>query len=275
MNIVDIIKKKIEIAEEIDALNSNSEEHIACEKALVQYLQEVDDWELFTMEDSTGHYLAEIAGTYGYNTFLIAALNKYPQLATFTNNQNEIFLFHCNPSKHKFINVVDRLIDKYPESIKIQNLRGQTFCHYFASQNVFEVCRLAFAKNPDCVLIQDAHGRTFIHCLVPSPEVSYLGDNKVSICNMFVLRPKLAEIADEDGNTIGHLAAERGEKEICLKILKVNPESANIPNKHGLTFIDYAKTKKENDIVIAHKKALMPDMKALLNERKANIEKTK
>ncbi len=275
MNIIDIIKKKIEIAEEIDALNSNSEEHIACEKALMQYLQETDDWELFTIEDATGHYLAEIAGTYGYNTFLIAALNKFPQLATFTNKQKEIFLFHCNPDKHKFIDVADRLIEKYPESIKIKNLRGQTFCHYFASRNVFSVCKLAFAKNPDCVLIQDIHGRTFIHCLVPSPEVSYLGENKVAICNMFVLRPKLAEIADEDGSTIGHLAAERGEKEICLTILKFNSESANIPNKFGQTFLTIAQAKNENDVIIAYKKSLMPNMKDILNERKANLERTK
>ncbi|XP_058070997.1 ankyrin repeat-containing protein ITN1-like [Magnolia sinica] len=112
---------------------------------------------------------------------------------------------------------------------------GRIPLHSAAINGHIHILNEILSANPDSVATLTKHGETVIHLSIKANQyetVKYLADN-IDVADFL-------NLADDDGNTILHIAASRKYLQIVEYLLNKSEVEVNILNRKGFTALDIA-----------------------------------
>ena len=132
---------------------------------------------------------------------------------------------------HPSLNLVEKLIQLAPETVKVKNISGclplHLCCGYGAST---EVIKMILEAYPEAAQIQDNNGRLPLHI---SCKFDASSDVKKMLLKAY---PTASEVQDKDGELVLHLLCRSNSPspDVIRMVIEANPKATEVQDNYGM-----------------------------------------
>lgn len=153
------------------------------------------------------------------------------------------------------LSIIKFIADKVPQSIRVQNINGETALHHAAYYGKLAIVQILVNQDYGVTMIQDNEGNTALH------YAAYNCHLDIVLSLLAFLRKeekfRLVNMRNNQGYTALHFAVFQKQREIIQLLIEINSDLVNIPDNGGMTPVDYADEEMKKILTNGSKKPLV------------------